>query len=324
MEKALWNKYRKWVIRIVIIGVGAGFLFYILRAEKDNMALLFSGIASFGVICTIFYQISSYHSTVKTSALQRFEASYFNMLGLQQQIINELESPDKNCEKKGRALFEYLYKDYETTPKQDKGDGIIEAVCGPDGEDCGRDSLKSKMYFGGLEAYENSDLPTVFDHYFRHLYRIVKFIDNTYTFLTDKDRYTYAANLRGTLSKYELVWLYYNCLAGPGFEKFKALVEKYALFKNIRPELLGKSYECRDYYDKNWFISSKDLDDYNDFHYYLSLKDRIDNKPIKKYHFGAFYTKDEIDNRKKEFRKKEKLINTWIKQHSNQPSKSKQ
>lgn len=320
MKKNRLNKYLKWVgISIVIIGVGVGF--YTLRGEKDNMALLFSGIASLGVICTILYQISSYQSTVKTASLQRFEASYFNMLGLQQQIINELESPDKDCEKKGRALFEYLYKDYGTTLKPVKGSRRIESLCGPDGEDCGRDSIKFRMYFEGLEAYDDSDLPTVFDHYFRHLYRIVKFIDNpNHTFLTDDDRYTYAANLRGTLSKYELVWLYYNCLAGPGFEKFKPLVEKYALFKNIRPELLGKSYECKEYYYKNGFISNKDLENYNDFHYYLSVKDRIDNKPIRKYHFGAFYTEDEIPGKKKEFRKKEKLIKTWIKQRSNQPN----
>lgn len=101
------------------------------------------------------------------------------MLGLQQQITNELKSPDDDITVKGRALFEYLYLNYEKKSKKQKNkSSIIESVCGPDSKNCGKDSMMSLIYFKGLEAYDQSELPTVFDHYFRHLYRIVKYIDD--------------------------------------------------------------------------------------------------------------------------------------------------
>ena len=36
----------------------------------------------------------------------------------------------------------------------------------------------------------------------------------------------------------ELIWLYYNCLSEYGNEYFKPLIERYALLKNIRKDLL--------------------------------------------------------------------------------------
>ena len=53
-----------------------------------------------------------------------------------------------------------------------------------------------------------------------------------------KKKYEYVAILRSTLSRYELVWLFYNSLSVYGKGKFKPLIERYAMLKNIRPELL--------------------------------------------------------------------------------------
>ena len=44
--------------------------------------------------------------------------------------------------------------------------------------------------------------------------------------------------LRAQLSRYELVWLYYNGLSDNGNEKMKPLMEKYAMLKNLRKELI--------------------------------------------------------------------------------------
>ncbi len=66
-------------------------------------------------------------------------------------------------------------------------------------------------------------------HYFRNLYNIVKFIETSE--IPDKKFYT---NLvRAQLSSSELNLLFYNCLSIYGREKFKPLVEKYALLKNM-------------------------------------------------------------------------------------------
>lgn len=97
----------------------------------------------------------------------------------------------------------------------------------------------------GVKGYKNINQLPIYDHYFRHLYRIMTFIDES-TFL-DKDskyideRYRYASILRATLSPYELVFLFYNGLSYNGNIKFKDLIEKYSLLNNLRPELTANS-----------------------------------------------------------------------------------
>ena len=56
--------------------------------------------------------------------------------------------------------------------------------------------------------------------------------------ITDiNEKYEYVATLRAMLSRYELVWLYYNGLSY-GSKKFKPLIERYAMLNNLRKELL--------------------------------------------------------------------------------------
>lgn len=70
-------------------------------------------------------------------------------------------------------------------------------------------------------------------HYFRNLYYIVSYIDSSG--MPDKKRYM--GILRAQLSNYELLLLAYNCMYDFGSEKFKPLVEKYQLLKNLNFEI---------------------------------------------------------------------------------------
>lgn len=90
----------------------------------------------------------------------------------------------------------------------------------------------------GLNGYCKSDIPTYFDHYFRLLYRILKFVKDTPLITEFDDEYEYTSMLRAVLSRYELVWLYYNGLSEYGVEKLKPLIERYAMLKNLRDDLL--------------------------------------------------------------------------------------
>ena len=81
----------------------------------------------------------------------------------------------------------------------------------------------------GLNGYCKSDIPTYFDHYFRLLYRILKFVKDTPLITEFDDEYEYTSMLRAVLSRYELVWLYYNGLSEYGVEKLKPLIERYAM-----------------------------------------------------------------------------------------------
>lgn len=164
----------------------------------------------------------------KTIMLQRFENTYFKMLEMQQKIVENLREDKIESNIRGRALIHFVY-----TLMND--DLIMLKVPG--------DRHELSEY---LKSYYKHVASGVFDHYFGFLYRIVKFVDEYDTnILTKDDKYSYLCLLRAQLTKEELSILFYNCLSDYGKEKFKPLVERYALLQNIRPEFLfvPKHYE---------------------------------------------------------------------------------
>ena len=185
-----------------------------------------------------------YEEQNKTMKRQRFENTFFNMLSLQQEIVANLSVESKEVKRaevviknyKGREVFEKIYEGidvyvwYELKTIGIKG--IVDR---------------------NIENYNsNGWLISRFDHYFRHLYRIFKYIDKT-DLIDEKERYDYASIVRSQLSDYELVILFYNCLAqkdnGTEENKFKPLIETYAIFNNLREDLLAKEEHYKLYND---------------------------------------------------------------------------
>lgn len=166
-------------------------------------------------------------------AIERFESNLFEMIHIQQEIINglviEYRNLNNNIEKKiGRDVFQYTYE--EMPIRIYVGDGTA--------------SYKLK------DALENDDEVKMrldltkglwfLDHYYRHLYRIFKYIDAANPVIIGREKkYEYAAIVRATLSPYELIMLYYNGFSHP---RFKELIERYALLNNVRHTWLA-SYE---------------------------------------------------------------------------------
>lgn len=102
----------------------------------------------------------------------------------------------------------------------------------------GQDAFRSMVYYfrnrtaAGLKvAWEKTYKKYQNDlgHYFRFLYHFVRFIDRSNL----DNTYFYVQILRATLSESELILLAGNCAYGEGSEKFRDLVEKYALLHNI-------------------------------------------------------------------------------------------
>lgn len=195
-------------------------------------------------------QRNEFSTQNKTLQLQRFENTFFNMLSLQQQIVNDLfySSKDKVWLRKdteqgigseevfdeitirGRELFFFLFRE------------VTHHITTDDGQKKDASGMRAYLHFNGLENYDDSHTPSYFDHYFRHLYTIIKFVDKS-DFLSFDEKYKYTTMVRATLSRYELVWLYYNGLSSVGKQKFKKLIEEYSLLKNIREDLLTLSKE---------------------------------------------------------------------------------
>ena len=158
-------------------------------------------------------------------AIERFESNLFEMLHIQQEIISELkiEGDDYNHNRvsmSGRDVFQFVYEDMPL--KIYVGDSTalyrLKDALNIDDEVKMRLDLTKGLWF--------------LDHYYRHLYRIFKYIDEANPIIFDrKKKYEYAAIVRATLSPYELIMLYYNGFSHP---QFKELIERYAIFNNIR------------------------------------------------------------------------------------------
>ena len=182
----------------------------------------------------------------KDIALERFESNLFQLIQIQEDITNNLQFlayANSNFLNKvkisGRQIFKALYEE-KYTP-----------LCGI------KDDIKER----GIISYEEDKDIGILDHYFRHLYRVFKFIDEAPIFTNDKNKkYDYACLMRASLSQYELIMLFYNCLSSNGREKFKPLIEKYAIFNNLRVELLATDREKELYASKfeDSYLASQD------------------------------------------------------------------
>lgn len=245
---------------------------------------------------------------------ERFEMTFFNMLGLQQQIVNELST--NQTEEIRRDLWDGFISYSKDFPVDEKISGrnlfyhafcnIIHEIQHDSSESIEKlRGMKSILETYGFEQYTEMTTPTYFDHYFRHLYTILNFIDRQENTFTQEERYHYAKILRATLSRYELVWLYYYGLSDYGNEKLKPLIEKYCMMKNLRVGLLCCCKENRQQLE-NAGMDRMTIQDEGftgtDFEFNLTFEQG--NKL--KYHISAFY------NTFQEQEKGRALVNKWM------------
>jgi putative phage abortive infection protein len=73
------------------------------------------------------------------------------------------------------------------------------------------------------------------NHYFRFMYHVVKFVDDS----SIKEKYFYVRLIRASLSESELKLLALNAQFGEGREKFKGLIERYALLHNLDERVIA-------------------------------------------------------------------------------------
>ena len=279
---------------------------------------LISALAFAGVIATLYLQNADlklqrkemkdqrevFERESETIKYQRFENLFYNMLNLQQRIVDGLKieyddveqitvpmgSKDRKVRRQvsGRDVFKHAFESHKLPCKTASGQVIVV------------DGFRKVLYCSGLKEYNEFWLPTTFDHYFRHLYKIIQFVDaQGFGF---EESYKYVSFLRGTLSRYELVWIYYNELL-PENVKFKKLIEKYSLLKNLRPELLTWSLEAEKYYaDKRISLDALKQQGFSngEFEYRLTT----DPEETGKYLVSAFWKKEELSEG-------EKVLENW-------------
>lgn len=186
---------------------------------------IFSFLALIGLLITIALQvrqlrISAHELRSAEAALsaqsdatkvQNFETSFFQLLKLHNDVVNAIDlQSEEGRVTKGRDCFKVFVNRLEKDLRTEGG---------------------SKRYKTFVTQYELFYINHEHEigHYFRLLYNIVKLVKITDGI--DKKRYTNL--LRAQLSSYELKLLFYNCISSWGKEKFKPLVEEFALLKTI-------------------------------------------------------------------------------------------
>ena len=236
---------------------------------------LYSGLAFAGIIFTILlqrkelkYQRDELRETRqefitqnKTLKSQRFENTFYNLISLHNQIVNDIDY-DRRVSETGKAGDSYNVTVRGRDVFRDRFNNLNKNFLDEPMTDF------NKIF---LKFYE--ERKTDFGHYFRNLYRIIKIIHETefyslenlkadnideskYKLCNYIERYRYTSIVRAQLSDYELLILFYNCLSDNGVKKFKPLIEEYALLKNLpqvdvfHKQLINK-YKKSAYHNKN-------------------------------------------------------------------------
>lgn len=209
----------------------------------DSTAIIntmFSALAFGGVIITIIWQLKANKKQSEENCLNRFENVYFNMVQTFESIVEGLsvtleynsDLPDlNNNSNTNEEIFDFQATN--NTPiikindsKTYKGRETFECIY----------RIRKENGLSLFERLRNevsaNDLVIVeLQHYFRYMYRIIKYIDES-NLISETKKYEYAAMFRALLSHYELILLYYDGLSNVGIN-FKELIEKYALLNNL-------------------------------------------------------------------------------------------
>jgi Putative phage abortive infection protein len=188
----------------------------------------------------------------ETMALQRFESTFFNMVSLHNEIVKSLSATEYSRDRMG--MGDKLRTDREVFPLmlkllKKKHDNLIINHNITNQPAITQIRLTYEDIFKEHEAQ--------LGHYFRNLYRIVKFVDEAK--IDDKEKRNYIGIIKAQLSSYELAVLLYNGLSEYGV-KFLPLMRKYNLMDNLNKDLLEitiKDFELYETYSEP--VEDKDV-----------------------------------------------------------------
>ena len=173
-------------------------------------------------------QQAQFEQQQKSIEQQNFEAAFFQLLSLQNQIAEQLQFHRPSHSRIGElevfhgrecflALHGELERRFQYLDNKDRG-----SVC------CIYEEIYKKHQVN-------------LGHYFRNLYHVLKFV--TTRQLTGTNQRQYTSLVRAQLSAYELTMLFYNGLSRRG-EGMKPLIEKFGLLEHLELDtLLDPSHE---------------------------------------------------------------------------------
>lgn len=193
---------------------------------------LFTALGFYGLILTLDLQRKATRK-LENDAIKReeseklrdFENSFFNMLNILQVIIKDMRvtNSDKEIVAEGRSVFLYFYKNFSAALRKK---GRVLFFTHTNFLSVNSAKLAISNDFRNYFANRSQNL----SHYYRFLYNIFKFIDESD--LQESYKKKYVNILRAQLSNYELLMLFYNAQSPLG-SKFIKYIDKYSLFDNL-------------------------------------------------------------------------------------------
>lgn len=177
---------------------------------------------------------------------QQFETTFFQMLTLFNEIINSIETtkPIPQYEDDGKGPPIRLPDGYDADTEVIKGRKCfnefydrLKLIYRRDHWSPSPVAEKEIIQINELYDWFYSEHQYELGHYFRMLYNIIKFVKNSNV----SDKHFYTNIVRAQLSSQELLLLFYNALSDLGNEKFKPLIEEFALLKTLPKKELFQS-----------------------------------------------------------------------------------
>lgn len=186
---------------------------------------LFSALAFGGVLFTLWYQHQTLQENKKSSDIRQFESILFNLLSVHNAILQDMDIQNGSTREfiaSGRDCFHrYVIRHLKPAYKRLKNVNLN-----------GDELELAKDAYATVWLRHRHNL----SHYLRYIYNIFKFIDTSE--IPPDLKKKYSSIVRSQLSDYELLIVFYNCLHENGSERFKPLVERYAIFNNLPTDLL--------------------------------------------------------------------------------------
>lgn len=197
---------------------------------------IFSFLGLIAIVTTYWLQtrqlrqaLSDNKTQTERAELAQFQSTFFQLLELHNKIVSDaVISNGLGGVIYGRDVYRLLQARIESLRHYDKDSSKKSA-----GE------LYESVYL------KNEDLLA---HYFRNLYHIIKFVDESNV----REKQFYADLFRAQLSSSESALLFYNGLSKWGIKKAKPLIEKYRLLKTL-PDRINLPDDMIAAYDKKAF-----------------------------------------------------------------------
>jgi hypothetical protein len=195
---------------------------------------LFTAFAFAGLIITLLIQKQDINDQKRINNIQIFENNFFRLLEQHHRIIDSFVIEPKSNKEEDRIekyveerkkiyqleAFDFIAKDFKCEYEH------VKEIRFPS------DKSIQTVFIHAYLHHTYGKYGYMLGHYFRNLYHIVKFIDQSEALGTFSLKYKYVKILRAQLSAPEILLVALNGLTSYG-EGFKPLIEKYRLLKNL-------------------------------------------------------------------------------------------